>query len=487
MQFDGPAEHLDVYKHFRHAPDHKNVRYRVCYGGSGSGKSVAVAQDHIDRAGQDGARVLTLRKVGKTCRNSTFQLYKDLLRASDSTGAVSIRDQEMVIDFPGDGKIIHSGLDDTEKLKSITGITHIWIEEATELAFPNSSSMQEPDLAQIDLRLRGVSPDMHPCITLTFNPIKRAAKIFDYLQVPESKLPSHGFRVFEDVFVQHNTYQDNPHVGEDYVSVFRRLGGAMQAAYERGELVRIDQPDQVIPYEMIRHAQDIEPEDGRQYLGIDVARFGADRTTLALISGNALRSLRVFKPDNQDDRRSTSTAHAVMTLAREKSIPAPHVGVDAIGLGAGVIDTMYEDGFRAVDIISGGKPVKRREPRKGRKDTMRYKNLRSQMWWTLREALEEGRLSLKECAPQSLIEDLCAPRYRLASERTIQVEPKHGNSASWGITQRLGHSPDEGDAIVYANAIRELHIQSRQASGGGFSSSRSTSLTSESSSLDKYL
>ena len=461
MQFNAPAAHLDVYKAFRYAPQFEGVRYRVCYGGSGSGKSVATAQDHIYRAAEHGARVLTLRKVGKTCRNSTFQLYKDLLNASNSTRAVSIREDSMVIDFPGVGKIIHSGLDDTEKLKSITGITHIWIEEATELAFPNPSSGTEPDLAQIDLRLRGVSQKMHPCITLTFNPIKRAVKIFDYLQVPEGALPSHGHLCFNDVFVQHSTYEDNPYVGEDYVSVFRRLGGAMQAAYERGELVRIDQPDQVIPYSFVRHAQDLEPEPGLQYLGVDVARFGSDQTTLAYLQGNALQDLHVFQGQSLDDQRSTSTAHSVMTFARERSIAANHVGVDAVGLGAGVVDTMYENGFKAVDIVSGGKPVKRREPRKGRKDTMRYKNLRSQMWWTLRKALQEGRLSLKRCAPQSLIEDLCAPRYRLASERTIQVEPKHGNSASWGIVQRLGHSPDEGDALVYTNAVRELKVRPR--------------------------
>jgi len=451
MTFDQPAAHLDVYRPMRRAVERFGVRYRCVYGGSGSGKSVAVAEDMIQRAGEDGARVLTLRKVYRTCRGSTFQLYKDILRSWGRLNDVRVNNTEMTITFPGGGMIVHAGLDDTEKLKSVTGITHIWVEEATELDFP-TTERDEPDLAQIDLRLRGVSPEMYPSITLSFNPVYRAKMIFAYLGVPIPQLPSHDFGVFGDVFVQHTTHIDNPFVGAGYVNAFTKLGGAMAAAYERGELVMVDEPDQVIPYSLLKTAQDLEPEGGVQHWGVDVARFGDDSSAIAKWTGNALTDIVTY--DNLD---TTEQVRTIATAMRKASVSPGHVGVDAVGIGAGVVDGLRGDGLDVVEIISGGKARKRRTIRDGPGEDMRFKNLRSQMWWVLREALENGRVALPYCS-QDLVEDLCAPRYRISGDKTIEVEPKRGRSKAWGIYHRLGRSPDEGDAAVYGHAMRDLNM-----------------------------
>ena len=55
-----------------------------------------------------------------------------------------------------------TGMDDPEKLKSIEGVTGVWMEEATEFT--------QEDFEQLDLRLRGVTA-YHKQITLTLNPI----------------------------------------------------------------------------------------------------------------------------------------------------------------------------------------------------------------------------------------------------------------------------------------------------------------------------
>ena len=428
-------------------------RYQVPYGGAGSGKSVSAAQKMIRHAAEDGGRVLTIRKVQKTCRNSTFQLYKDIIRAYGHWGRVSVNSTEMRIDFPSGGKIIHAGLDDPEKLKSISGVTHIWVEEATELDFPDSEQ-EEPDLAQIDLRLRGVDSGMNPAIVLTFNPTYQARRIFEYLGVPDTDLPTHGARRYgEDVFVQHTTHEDNPYVGEDYTSAFTRLGGAMAAAYDRGELVIVDDPDQVIPYEWVKRATEVPAEGGLQHLGVDVARFGNDDTVLAYWHGNTLQELEHLEEDD-----TQGTAATIGTRIAQRSISAENVGVDAVGVGAGVLDGLRQDGYPVTEIVSGGSPKPRKERREGREDELRFKNLRSQMWWVLREAMEKSRISLAGCCPQALVEDLCAPRFRIKSGDTVEVEPKRGRTKNWGIQNRLGRSPDDGDAAVYGWALTELDL-----------------------------
>jgi hypothetical protein len=427
-------------------------RYRCIYGGAGSGKSVFVAQNMIGLADENpDVRVLVLRKVARTCRQSTFLLIRDMLRETNRAD-VHINRTEMTFGFPSGGEILHAGLDDVQKLKSISGVTHIWVEEATELDFPHSEN-EEPDLAQIDLRLRGVDPALCPSITLTFNPIKAARDIFDYLDIDTEQLPSRDWMETGDVYVQHTTHKDNPMVGPDYTNVFSRLGGSMQAAYERGELVMVDEPDQVIPYAYVKRAQEIEPEDGLQYMGVDVARFGNDDTVLSYIEGNALRDLEHISGEN-----TQSVAATVATRINERSINASHVGVDAVGIGAGAVDALRDvHGLRVVEIVSGGKPVKPKETRNADNE-MRFRNLRSQMWWVLRTALEENRMALPYCT-QRLAEDLCAPRYRIASDKVVEVEPKRGTS-NWGIQQRIGRSPDDGDATVYGWALTELMLDS---------------------------
>ena len=54
---------------------------------------------------------------------------------------------------------------------------------------------------------------------------------------------------------------------------------------------------------------------------------------------------------------------------------------------------------------------------------------------------------------RSLLADLCSVRWKLAPNG-IQVESKGTNKEDeqWSVRKRLGRSPDEGDALVYANA-----------------------------------
>ena len=423
------------------------ARYNALYGGAGSSKSVTVAQRQISRAaGSDRVRVLVLRKTARTCRHSTFALLKDVLKSLGRLSEARVNKNEMTIGFPGGGDILHAGLDDPQKLKSISGVTHIWIEEATQLDFPADES-EEDDLAQIDLRLRGVDAELNPSITLTFNPTQRARAIFDYLGVAESDLPERDWMRQGDVFVQHTTHEDNPWVGDEYLSVFRRLGGTMQTVYEGGQLARVDDPQQVIPYALVKQAKETEPEAGQGYMAVDVARYGADKTVLAHKEGTS-----TYRLERHEQKSTTETADIAAQRIHERSLSAEHVGIDAIGVGAGVVDTLRDRGLPVVSIVSGEKPARYRD---GRETELQFRNLRSQMWWLMREQLRQGTLALPG-ASKKLEEDLCAPRYRIAAQKTVEVEAKEKTK------QRLGRSPDDGDAAVYVEALTELMLGEKE-------------------------
>lgn len=135
-------------------------------GGAGSGKSVFAAQKILVRLAREvGARhkFVVLRKVLNTQRHSTFALFDELLTDWGWRDLCTINRGNLEITYhPTGGRVIFLGLDDREKLKSIAGVTGIWIEEATELV--------EADLDQVNLRLRGQTP-AYKQIILSFNPI----------------------------------------------------------------------------------------------------------------------------------------------------------------------------------------------------------------------------------------------------------------------------------------------------------------------------
>ena len=155
----------DIY--FPHLLDYSK-RYEVYFGGAGSGKSVFIAQKLIVKACKRKRKVLVIRKVGTTLRDSVFQLVIDILKKWQLYEHCTINQTTYTITLPNDSVFLFKGLDDSEKIKSITDITDIWTEEATELT--------EDDYTQLDLRLRALEDDLQ--LISSFNPVSKANWVY---------------------------------------------------------------------------------------------------------------------------------------------------------------------------------------------------------------------------------------------------------------------------------------------------------------------
>lgn len=138
----------------------KDVRYFEVYGGRRSSKSVSVVQilgltaitepDHF---------IPCIRKVGTTLKDSIFSELCKFFR--DANILHEVNQTFMEIRLPNRSRLRCFGLDDPEKLKSLSGATIIWIEEANET--------MEDDFDSIDA---GLSPNKYPGrIVLTHNPV----------------------------------------------------------------------------------------------------------------------------------------------------------------------------------------------------------------------------------------------------------------------------------------------------------------------------
>lgn len=177
-------------------------RYLVCYGGAGSGKSYFFAQRYILRLlGAERCNLLVVRKVNRTNRDSTFALLRQVIRQWGLGEYFRVTESEMRIGCVHNGNsAIFAGLDDPEKLKSVTfaggEVTDIWVEEASELT--------EGDFNQLDIRLRGGTSRKQMCIS--FNPVSAnhwlKRRFFD--------------RRSRNATVVHSTYKDNAFLDGGY-------------------------------------------------------------------------------------------------------------------------------------------------------------------------------------------------------------------------------------------------------------------------------
>ena len=178
------------------------ARYLLLYGGAGSGKSVFAAQKILMRClREQNHKFLFIRKVARTIRGSQFSLFKGLTDDAGLNEFFSIRESDMKITCKLNGnEIVTAGVDDREKLKSIYGITSVWIEEATEI--------DAQDFRQIDLRLRGKTQN-YKQIILSFNPVDANHWLNTTALKNSIKLRT--------------TFRDNKFIDEEYYEVLESL------------------------------------------------------------------------------------------------------------------------------------------------------------------------------------------------------------------------------------------------------------------------
>ena len=146
---------------------------QVFFGGASSGKSYFIATRVVTDT-LSGRNTLVLRNVARTIRGSCWNEVVKAINTLRLGDWFNISKSEMLITAVNNGaQILFAGLDDVEKIKSITPangvLTDIWIEEATETS--------RDDFKQLEKRLRGESRHKKR-ITLSFNPVYKEHWIY---------------------------------------------------------------------------------------------------------------------------------------------------------------------------------------------------------------------------------------------------------------------------------------------------------------------
>lgn len=179
----------------------------------------------------------------------------------------------------------------------------------------------------------------------------------------------------------------------------------------------------------VRRAGQVEPiRSVAPVWGLDVARFGDDRSALAKRCGNVL--LEPVKAWQNKDTMQTAYLVQDEYAACDLDDRPARIYVDVIGVGAGVVDRMRELGL-PVTGINVGEAAPANE---------RYSRFRDELWFRGREWLLNGTSVLVD--DRSLIAELCEPKYSFAATGKIVVERKQD------LKDRGLPSPDLADAFL---------------------------------------
>lgn len=177
---------------------------------------------------------------------------------------------------------------------------------------------------------------------------------------------------------------------------------------------------------------DSEDAAAQVIVGLDVARFGNDRSVAC-----ARRDGRVLEIEAWKGADVMRTSGRVLEFAKRND--ASIIVVDESGVGGGVLDRLREVDEVESFGINVGRAAGNRE---------RYANLRAELFDGLRSRFDQDDIAIPN--DKELVAELSAIRYFFTSRGQLQLEDKRKYSGRSG-------SPDKADALMLAFSEHAVH------------------------------
>ena len=180
---------------------------------------------------------------------------------------------------------------------------------------------------------------------------------------------------------------------------------------------------QLISTEAVEKCMSFQAE-GWEYLpkvmGVDIARFGENSSTICIRQGRKVSEVEVIP---KMDLMQTAQ-HVAERIKKERPL---QTFVDGSGIGAGVVDRLRQLNYSVVDVNGGNSSL-----------NPRFLNKRCEMWYEMKEFIEAGCELPKD---QKLREELTCVSYDFTDKGRIRLDRKSD------IMDEYGFSPDRADAL----------------------------------------
>lgn len=227
-------------------------------------------------------------------------------------------------------------------------------------------------------------------------------------------------------------------INQEWVEKRKQQWGEQSAVFQNrvlGEFADSGE-NSVIPLRWVELANERWVErngigEGATSYGVDPARFGEDKTTMAKLVGQVLEYIEAWAKED--------TMQSAGRVAAKLGAEEP-CAIDTIGVGAGVYDRLHELGYSVIPVN-----VSEKTALTDVTGQMSFVNLRSALWWMMRDSIDPEKDDLIALPPDDqLTGDLTAPQYKYTSNGKLVVESKDD------IRARIGRSTDYADAYALA-------------------------------------
>ena len=191
-------------------------------GGYGSSKSYHVATKILLKLQQEKRKCLVVREVYDTIRDSCYSLFEDIVTAMGLEDEIKFKSSPMKILFPNGSQIIFKGLDKPAKLKSINGVSIVWLEECSECKYAAFKELRGP--------LRHLTDTNH--IICSTNPVEKANWTYSHYFIDEEndnivlnddELYEKRVVITNNTYYHHSTCDDNYYLPQDYIEELEKM------------------------------------------------------------------------------------------------------------------------------------------------------------------------------------------------------------------------------------------------------------------------
>lgn len=404
------------------------ARYKLYYGGRAGGKSFAFADALLTLATSRKMLIACVREVQSSIKDSVYKLIADRIAYYGLSEYRLYEDR--IVNMKNKSKFIFKGImeHNAQNIKSLEGVDICWCEEAQKIS-ARAWEILDPTIRKPEAE-----------IWLSLNREEEADPVWKALAMKPD----------EETIVRKVNYYDNPYCPANMLKLAQKMKAENFDEYLHvweGE-PRREAGNHLISradvFRAIEAKADVVAGAVPLILGVDVARFGDDRTAVCFRRGRFVYALKTFEKLDV-----VQVAHVVAGMIAEEK-PAK-VCIDVGGLGAGVYDILVAEGFAEVVLpVNFGEKADNPE---------RYVNRRAEMWARLAEWLKSP-MPVSLPLLDGLAEDLTSPLKMFDSMGRLQLEPKAE------IKKRLGRSTDMGDALALTFAIQNaeylLSVYGRQ-------------------------
>ena len=167
--------------------------------------------------------------------------------------------------------------------------------------------------------------------------------------------------------------------------------------------------------------RELVPE-GEVIVACDVAHKGHDHTVVMRRQGGVARIVRRVRGHD-----TMAVSGILKSYCDEQRVNV--LVIDAVGVGAGVVDRLREVGLATarIEAFNGGENAKRDD---------RFANRNAEVWWEMRERYLDGELDTEN--DDNLISQVSSREYTIDSKGRVMLQSK----------RELTDSPDEADALA---------------------------------------